>query len=47
MDVRALFFSAIVLSSSAAAAGEPAITRTNWRTHPRIEAVRAIYARDG
>jgi len=43
MNARALVVAALVLTANAVAHGEPDITRKDWRTHPRIEAVRAIY----
>lgn len=42
--MRALCLGAmLVLTASAAWAGEPAITAKNWRKHPSIVAVRALY----
>jgi len=46
MDARALFVAATLLTGNALAEGEPEVTQKNWRTHPRIEAVRAIYTQN-
>ncbi|HEX8703453.1 MAG TPA: hypothetical protein VF815_31745 [Myxococcaceae bacterium] len=44
MDARALLVTVLVLIASTTAKAEPVITRKNWRTHPRLAAVRALYS---